>query len=154
LRRFLGLPIKGRPPKGVQVTQWIGFSVDEASRAGNPHNHQPKYITTTYPLLDLGMSRQDCGRWLSDRGFPVPPKSACVGCPYRGNAEWRRLAADAPDVWAEAKAFDRAIRNLGGMRGQCFIHRDGVPLSEQAIGHGQLLPFGEFFEECTGFCGT
>jgi hypothetical protein len=35
-----------------------------------------------------------------------------------------------PEEWAEAVAFDREIRHLPGVRGECYLHRSCVPLDE------------------------
>lgn len=79
----------GPVPAGATAVQWIGFSNDEASRVND--NRFPPYITPQYPLLGLGMSRDDCLRWLESRGWDHVVKSACVGCPFHGNAQWREL---------------------------------------------------------------
>jgi hypothetical protein len=60
-------------------------------------------------------------------------KSACIGCPYHGNRQWRDLRDNRPEEWADAVAFDEAIRK-GGARGlpldgQAFLHRSRLPLS-------------------------
>jgi hypothetical protein len=65
-------------------------------------------------------------------------KSACVGCPFHGNAGWRRLRDNDPDGWAEAVEFDKAIRHgypratTQGqqLRGQYFLHRSCQPLDQ------------------------
>lgn len=75
------------------------------------------------------MTRQQCEQWLLDNGFGTAPRSACIGCPFHNNAEWRRIREN-PEEWKDAVEFDHAIRNCGGMRGQMFIHRQLVPLDE------------------------
>src|SRR4029079_2551441 len=90
VRALLGAtpPDFKRVPKGGHVTQWIGFSADEVGRVAE---HRPlSYVTKAYPLIDLGMDRKACVRWLNRRGWQVV-KSACIGCPYHGNKGWRDL---------------------------------------------------------------
>ena len=137
LRELLGAapPDFRRVPKGRTAEQWIGFSTDEIHRAdGDKFN--PSYLRTRYPLLDLGMSRKDCTRWLDARGWTTE-KSACIGCPFHGNAQWRALRDNRPDEWADAVEFDAAIRKGGSrdlpLNGEAFLHRSRVPLAQAPI---------------------
>ena len=136
IRRLLGYPHPARVPAGVYAVQWIGFSAEEVLRR-NDHRGWPAYQRPAYPLMDeLPMSRADCERWLAARGWTVV-KSACVGCPFTSNRRWREMRDQQPAEWADAVAFDAAIRR-GGARavpldGQAFLHPTRVPLSEAQI---------------------
>lgn len=133
VRELLGAaaPDYRRVPKGRVAEQWIGFSTDEIHRVSDKEG--VSYVTKCYPLLDLGMSRKDCERWLRGRGWTSVAKSACIGCPFHGNAQWRDLRDNYPDEWADAVAFDEAIRKGGArglpLNGEAFLHRSRVPLS-------------------------
>jgi hypothetical protein len=119
VRELLGAaePNFRRVPKGRVCEQWVGFSTDEIQRVDDG-KHNPQYLKTRYPLLELGMSRKDCMRWLD----------AAAGRPKRALA-----SADHPDEWADAVAFDEAIRKGGSrgmpLNGEAFLHRSRVPLS-------------------------
>lgn len=133
VRELLGAaaPEFRRVPKGRTAEQWIGFSTDEIHRVSD--NNGVSYITKRYPLLDLDMSRKDCQRWLTARGWGETAKSACVGCPFHGNEQWRNMRDNHPDEWADAIEFDKAIR-MGGahglpLNGEAFLHRSRIPLS-------------------------
>lgn len=135
LRELLGAtpPDYRRVPAGRVAEQWVGFSTDEVHRANRQKDsHGVKYLTTRYPLLDLEMSRSDCERWLRSRGWGSTAKSACIGCPYHGNRQWRDLRDNRPAEWADAVAFDAAIRKGGSrgmpLNGEAFLHRSRVPL--------------------------
>lgn len=94
LRELLGAnpPDFRRVPKGRVAEQWVGFSTDEVQRANRRNDSQGvQYLTTRYPLLELGMSRKDCERYLAARGWGNTAKSACIGCPFHGNRQWREL---------------------------------------------------------------
>ena len=132
VRELLGAkaPRYRHVPRGNVAEQWIGFSTDEVHRV----NDRPgvRYLRPRYPLLELGMSRKDCQRWLASRGWGNTTKSACVGCPYHGNAQWRDMRDNRPEEWADAVAFDAAIRT-GGSHGlppnsEAFLHRSRIPL--------------------------
>lgn len=134
VRELLGAkaPDFRRVPKGRVAEQWIGFSTDEIHRVSD--KEQLSYIAKRYPLLELEMSRKDCIRWLGARGWQTT-KSACIGCPYHGNRQWRDLRDNHPTDWADAVEFDADIRQgsrggTGGqLNGQAFLHRSRVPLS-------------------------
>jgi hypothetical protein len=123
------------------VEQLIGISLDEWQRM---RTSDVAYIRHVYPLVERRMTRTDCLAWLGEHGYPRPPRSHCVGCPFRTNTEWRALE---PAQWADAVDFDE--------RRQVFVHRSGSPLamvdlrSEQDRGQLDM-----FEEECEGVCGV
>jgi len=156
IRTRLGF-VPGQRVKGVKVTQWIGISLDEISRMKDSMHG---WMEHRWPLVDLRMSRHDCLRWMETHGFPQPPRSACIGCPYRSNAEWRAIRA-VPSEWADAVEVDRAVRQgvdgerMPGVKETVFLHRDLVPLEEADLDteedKGQLSMFNN---ECEGMCGV
>lgn len=137
VRELLGAaaPDFRRVPKGRVAEQWIGFSTDEIGRVSDKGG--VSYIRKRYPLLELGMDRKACERWLRARGWTEVVKSACIGCPFHGNAQWRDLRDNHPDEWADAVAFDEAIRKGGArglpLNGEAFLHRSRVPLTVAPI---------------------
>lgn len=163
------LGITGRLAPGC-VEQWIGISTDEATRQ---RDSQTAYVANRYPLIEKRMSRDDCKAWLAINGFPEPPKSACIGCPFHDDAFWLDMRENRPDEWRDAVEFDRFIREFGGkdetgaMRGmrnggEAFLHRsllplDQVPLSPQekaAAGDAKRPMFNMWENECEGMCGV
>lgn len=139
VRELLGAaaPDYKRVPRGVVAEQWIGFSSDEIGRVGGGRG--VRYIRPRYPLIEMGMDRKACVRWLNSRGWTSVEKSACIGCPYHGNAQWRAMRDNRPDQWADAVEFDQQIRK-GGARGlpligEAFLHRSRVPLASAPIDH-------------------
>lgn len=150
-RRLLGYPARARIPAESCIT-WIGISTDEASRM---KPSQEKWNQNRWPLIEAGMSRNDCLRWMEKNGFPTPPKSSCIGCPYHSDHEWRNIKSD-PVSWADAVEIDRIIRAPArGMVGQQFAHRSCVPLEEVDLStaeeNGQINMFND---ECEGMCGV
>ncbi|MFE3197770.1 hypothetical protein [Embleya sp. NPDC059237] len=132
VRRLLGYPHPIRVPPGVFVEQWIGISVDEVHRA---KDSGIGYMRNRHPLLDLGYTRADCQRLLRARGFGQTPKSACLGCPFHGNQQWRALRDESPDEWRDVVEFDAAIRS-----GNARATAEGSPLLGEAYLHRSLLP--------------
>lgn len=103
------------------------------------------------------MSRRDCHRWLEERQYPIPPKSACTFCPYHSNAMWREMRDNDPDSFADAVQVDAALRGPArhyGLKGELFVHRSARPLAVADLGGAEpTIPFG-FVEECAGMCGN
>lgn len=148
-----------RAAGAARIVHWIGISRDEASRM-KPSG--VKYIQNHYPLVDAGITRHDCLRWMEKRGFPRPPKSACSFCPYRNDAGWRELKLHDKAAFEQAAQFERewnaAVaedRRPSKLRGQLFLHRQRVPLDQvdfsNAEDRGQLNLFNN---ECEGMCGV
>lgn len=124
----------GAAPKGKWARAYIGFSLDELGRMSAS---EVPYAVNEYPLIagDLKMSRQDCLDYLSEQGWGTTPKSACVGCPFHTNAEWRRIKAD-PELWADAVDVDRKIRNRPMQDSEAFLHHSAIPLEIADISSG------------------
>lgn len=130
VRELLGYPHPTPVPRGVFAEQWIGFSTDEIHRVRDTLD--VRYSRPRHPLLELGMSRKDCLRWLKAHGWSSVQKSACIGCPFHGNRQWRDLRDNHPAEWADAVEFDKAIRKGGArglpLNGEAFLHRSRIPL--------------------------
>lgn len=135
----------------------IGISRDEAQRMAPS---RVRYAVHEYPLVDLRMTRADCVSWLAAHGYPEPPKSACIGCPFMDNGRWRDLRDNRPAEWADAVDLDAAIRSNTRIVGESFLHRSLVPLPmadlstprERASAAGQLDLFDDVSDgECGAF---
>ena len=124
----------GAAPKGRWARAYIGFSLDELGRMSAS---EVPYAVNEYPLIagDLKMNRQDCIDYLAEQGWGTTPKSACIGCPFHTNAEWRRIKAD-PVLWADAVTVDNAIRSRPLQNDQAFLHHTAVPLAIADISTG------------------
>ncbi|GAP46917.1 hypothetical protein [Streptomyces azureus] len=120
-----------QPPAGVWAETWIGFSTDEIGRVSD--RGDTRYSRSRHPLLELNMSRTQCDAYLKHHGWTSVEKSACIGCPFHGNAEWRRMRDTDPESWREAVAFDKAYRTGPGLRHERFLHISRLPLSEAPI---------------------
>ena len=99
------------------------------------------------------MGRLDCIAWLTSRGYPIPTKSACIGCPFHDNTAWLDMKRNYPEEWQEAVEFYRGIRRLPKFRKKPYLHRFCRPLDEVDLREDQ----GElnlFVNECEGYCGV
>lgn len=145
----------------VTVEKWFGISLDEASRM---RDSEYSWATNRYPLIEREFTRHTCLQWCRERGFPIPPKSSCIGCPFHSNRHWRELRDHYPEEWADAVNMDKLVRHgLPGVRLPAFLHAQRVPLDEvdlrTAREKGQTTLWGdddddEFLNECAGQCGV
>ncbi len=135
---------------------WIGISTDEAMRM---KPSRVRYATHIWPLIEAGMSRGACLKWMADKKFTTPPRSACVFCPYHNDKEWRRLKDEEPEEFARAVKFERdyqaAKAKTVSRKGFVpFLHAKRVPLDTIDFSteeeRGQL----NMFNECEGICGV
>lgn len=137
--------------KDGSCIQWLGISIDEADRM---KPSRKKYITNLWPLIDKGMTRQNCLQWMEKNKYPKPPRSACVYCPFHSDSEWLRLKNNEPLEFQKAVDFEKkyqaSMKQTTGVSGTPFFHRSGKPLSDVTFGTEQA----DFFSnECEGHCG-
>lgn len=157
IRVLLGLKRGQRWPHGIAVKQWFGISADEANRV---RQSRIRSIENVYPLVyELGMTRADCVDWMA-KNYPglVVPRSACIGCPYHSNEEWRRIRS-SPTEWADAVNADTALREQTWQKGtgRRFLHRGFGPLATADIDTDPPPRRNEprlFRHECMGVCGV
>jgi hypothetical protein len=160
MKQVRGLVERPRGYSGPQLcTQLIGISRDEAHRM-KPATEP--WTAHEWPLVDLGMTREDCKRWMAEKGYPEPPRSACCFCPFHGDDEWIRLRDDEPEAFAHAVQFDEQLRQRSRLQngkaaltGDVFLHASLRPLSEvqfkDIAPRAQVSMFGN---ECEGLCGV
>jgi hypothetical protein len=154
IRELAGIKQRSSGPKQPVVTLIIGISRDEAHRMRSPDF---RWIKNEYPLVDRGITRRDCLRWLFEHGYPRPRKSACFFCPYQSNAEWDDLRKHDWVAWDEAVQIDALIRPGSSHKAkgaEWYLHRSLRPLAEALLtpmDEGQPDLFGN---ECEGMCGV
>ena len=160
-RELLGLKKGQRAPKEPVFSQWMGITFDEMGRAKQSRDkwkvHRFPFLSDIChePMLPKPWKRSDCIRYLEAEWPELNvPRSACIGCPYHSNSEWRRIK-ESPEDWRDAVEFDEAIRTQTGLKGKAYLHQSCKPLSEVDLrtdiekGQGVL----SFMDECDGMCG-
>lgn len=164
IRGLLGVTKGQRVPKNVFAESWIGISTDEIGRQKTRQDDKNKWQLRYYPLIEhTRMSRGACLAWFGEH-YPGRrlEKSSCIGCPYHTNGAWAEMAQKKPLEFADAVAFDDALRvdgaRLPGVTGEVYLHRKMIPLREVDIrtaeSEGQQTMFTEFEDECDGMCGN
>ena len=138
---------------GDRVISWFGISWDETQRM---RDSRQSWIINRYPLIERSITREMCKAWMSVNGYPVPPRSACVYCPFHSDAEWIRLKTEEPEGFAAAVDYERRLHSLqqkgGSMRDQMFLHRARIPLDQVPFDEKEELSL--FGNECEGMCGV
>ncbi len=143
--------------KPAACEQIIGISADEPDREKPSRRSEIKNI---YPLLDLGMTRQDCLDWMKNKGYPIPPKSSCTFCPFHSDDMWIELRDS--EEWPAIVEFERELQRLAAMddvtMGIPFLHSSLVPIDQVVFKDRKkthkLNQLNLFRNECTGMCGV
>lgn len=103
--------------------------------------------------VDRRWTRADCLRYLEQQGMTAP-RSACIGCPYHSDREWRELKLNAPDEFADAVTFERrcSSRRGGTVSRSCTEQKCRLTRSTSATRRtaAQL----SLTDECDGMCGV
>ena len=161
-RQVFGLQPGHRLPPEKSCLQLMGLSYDEPKRVirvKQQFMRKPKNWTVEFPLFDLEMTRSDCIAYLRDRVPHEVPRSACVFCPFKSDAEWRRLRDTDAAGWSRAVEIDRVCRTGSGLDAKRFLHRSCLPLDQVDLRPadektGQKHLFSGWQDECEGYCGN
>jgi hypothetical protein len=136
---------------------WIGISKDEVMRV---KPSQDSWVENRWPLLEEDFNRRDCLRWFNDKHADrTLAKSACIGCPFHTDHEWRRIKNEFPVEFEEACQVDETIREAEGrFHGARFLHAKRIPLRDVDFSTAEEKGQGELFDdqmmnECEGMCG-
>ena len=158
--------IKGRAvAKDIVIHQYMGLSYDEPKRVIRVKQRflsKPSNWKVYFPLWEMQFTRTDCQAYLRDRVPYVVPRSACVFCPFKSDAEWSLLKANDPVGWERAILIDKTCRTGAGLDSQRFLHKSCTPLeivdlrpADEKSGQQNLFPrAGGFQDECEGYCGN
>ena len=155
LRELLGLRREQRV-SDVVVELWLGISTDEAIRMKPSRD---RWIENRYPLIEAGMSRQDCMDWWAARRYDRPlERSACVACPFQSRSRWVETQRRWPELFAEAVEIDAGLRGGLAFAKEPYLHPLRIPLAEavrqDAVELGADGQSDGFGNECEGRCGV
>lgn len=135
-----------------RVSQWLGISSDEADRM---KPSRKAWMDNRYPLIELRMSRLHCLEWMERNGYPKPPRSSCVYCPFHSDDEWLRLKTDEPAEFQRAVDFEKTYQHAAAqtrLDGIPFLHDSRTPLETVEFSAGKNAEM--FGNECEGMCGV
>lgn len=146
-------------PRGCKTPmaiQCIGISTDEYKRM--KPSRDPWWMSR-FPLIEKRISRKVCLDWMESHGYPLPPRSACVFCPFHSDIEWRRLKTEEPEEFQRAVEFEKKIQKANEkdetMLSSPYLHSSLIPLDQvdfrNDVDRGQQILWDE---ECEGMCGV
>lgn len=109
---------------------YVGIRADE-SRVGYI-SHKPN-IKAVFPFRDDGIDYEGVQRILLESGIGMPPytewgrtRSGCFFCFYQQKIEWVRLKQHYPELYEEAKSYEKPNR----INGNVFYWCKDEPLTE------------------------
>lgn len=157
-RKVRELALIKRGQSHLGAVQWIGISFDEIHRMKPSRD---KWSQHRWPLIEMEMTRSDCVKWMQKNGFPKPPRSACVYCPFHSDHEWRRLKNHEPAAFAAAVKFEQDLQALHSspevsnrMMSVPFLHDSLKPLGEIDFSEDTTQGQFKWGNECEGMCGV
>jgi hypothetical protein len=134
---------KSRKPKAATI-EWaqqngkirvlIGIAKGEEKRvAGEPEEKwRRESFEYSYPLIDLGMDRSACQKFISSQGYLVPYPSNCILCPFMSEIELLWLIRHDPGsfwTWVEIEQ-NKLEKNR---------HLDAVEVQDKKTGKTRIV---------------
>ena len=148
IKRLLGKKYI-RVSAGVLAEVWVGISFDEAIRK-KPSLYP--WAVSRWPLLEQQMTRKACLEWLRQHGYPTPPKSSCIFCPYHNDEAWLTMPeAEFQEAVAKEKELQAVYARATFQSSVPYLHPSRRPLDRVEFGRSQVDLFGN---ECEGACGV
>jgi hypothetical protein len=96
---------------------YIGIRADEPQRKG--YISTKPNIIAKYPFIDDGITKSDVIRILDESGLGLPAyydwrsRSGCYFCFFQQRIEWVGLLENHPDLYEEAKKFEKVDPETG-----------------------------------------
>tara|TARA_R110002020_G_scaffold3723_1_gene16447 strand:- start:682 stop:1614 length:933 start_codon:yes stop_codon:yes gene_type:complete len=159
IKRILGYDVNQRLRKqAVEVV--MGISLDEITRVKEP---RAEWMIHCYPLIGSNITRDDCKHWMRHNGYPTPPRSACIICPYHSYKEWHNLQQNYPEEFAQAIEFDEYLRttktsnfvNKIKAKGDAELYLNKAGALKDIDLYAKVDAQSNLFEdECDGYCGV
>jgi hypothetical protein len=104
---------------------WIGYTAEERERC---RESRVQWVQYRWPLVELGMSREDCEKVFREAGLNVPVRTGCWLCPLHSHGVWERLAVEDPERFALAVKLEEWIN-----AGRVAVGKDELFFSPQLI---------------------
>jgi len=99
------------------VVNYVGLRADENRTGYISHKSN---ISAVYPFQDDGLKLADIREILENSGVGLPPytnwgrsRSGCFFCFYQQKIEWVRLKENHPNLYEEAKAYEKPFEKSG-----------------------------------------
>jgi len=134
----------------------IGISTDETVRM---KPSKVPWIKHVFPLIENNISRQDCLEWFSKNNLDVPPRSACIFCPYHSSAFWADLKKNSPEEFKEALEYEKDVKKIYKQSHQWEDPKYDISIHsknnlENFANEKETNQLDLFDAECEGMCGV
>ena len=90
--------------KGFKINEYLGIDAGETRRCTTA---KEDYITKHYPLVDWGMDRLDCEKYIFEKKFPYVIKSGCYFCPFNSEARWDFIEEKHPKLFKNSQVVEK-----------------------------------------------
>jgi hypothetical protein len=124
--------VDGYIKDGYRIKNYVGIRADEQERNGFMVIEKP--IDSVMPFREDGIVKSDIINILQRNGLELPEyytwrsRSGCTFCFYQKKIEWLNLKEKHPDLFEQAKAFEKGDDN--NVVGETFYWMgQGEPLS-------------------------
>jgi len=100
---------------GYVIKNYVGIRADEPNRTGYMTIEKP--IESIFPFREDGIVKSDIENILQRNGLELPEyyqwrsRSGCTFCFYQRKIEWLKLMEKHPDLFEEAKTFEKGEGN-------------------------------------------
>jgi len=125
---------------GMDTKLIIGIDAGESHRA-EKHSR----IYKSFPLIKMGINRNDCMRIIKEVGWGVPQKSGCYICPYQRRKQWVELKKFHSDLWQIAVDLEKNSI----FRSKKYTFLNGMTIEEYVSDKDKQeeLPFGKVLDQ-------
>ena len=100
--------------------QVFGYTAEEAHRADRFRAQNPD-VTLATPLIDRGLTKDDCLAIIERAGLALPAMYAlgyrnnnCIGCPKGGLGYWNKIRRDFPATFTAMAELERDLGHTCG----------------------------------------
>ena len=143
--------------KKIVVNMIIGISTDEIVRM---KKSKVKWIQNTYPLIENNISRKMCLEWFKKNNLKLPPRSACIFCPYHQKSYWADLKKNSLKEFKQAVEYEKKAKKTYKIIFQNIkSYNENYDVSLHSSGNLETFDKKEikqldlFNAECEGICG-
>lgn len=104
-----------KPTEQYDAVQIFGYTTDEKHRAERFVTQNIEVIPE-FILIDHGINKQDCYRYLQSLGLELPimyrlgySNNNCIGCVKGGMGYWNKIRKDFPETFERMAKMERSI---------------------------------------------
>lgn len=114
--------------EGISQPIWlIGIEANEGGRAKRfspPVDDAAEY---RYPLVDLGLKREQLHELLQHLGWEPVRKSSCIFCPFMSEQELRNMYFNHSEEWQTVVEIEKHFQKMSPLKHQAWLDA-GCPL--------------------------